>query len=83
MNAETAKSAAAEGWVWKTFGRDKKVQQYQALRWGMVDSVCLGSNPGSPANKINHLAKKSESNLPRNSGWEDHGKTICRREFFV
>jgi hypothetical protein len=39
------------------------------------DSVCLGSNPGSPASKINNLAENSEVNLPRNLGWEDHGKT--------
>jgi hypothetical protein len=39
------------------------------------DSVCLGSNPGSPANKNNNLAENSEVHLPRNLGWEDHGKT--------
>ena len=45
------------------------------------DSVCLGSNPSSPASKINYLAQISRPKLPRKSYWEDHGKAKCRRGF--
>ena len=38
------------------------------------DSVCLGSNPSSPASKIKDLAGISRIGLPRNRRWEGHGK---------